>query len=101
MSVSEWSLPLSRGGVKTLVGEYSISAVGPGPRAIREWGLAKAAGLGGVAKGQVNNSWELSAVADVPGMDPVAGDCARLGASGSYGGIVGVSLRGSTLPYLA
>jgi hypothetical protein len=33
MSVSEWSLPLERGGVKSEIGEYSISAVGPGPRA--------------------------------------------------------------------
>jgi len=29
MSVSEWSLPIERGGIKTTVGEYSISAVGP------------------------------------------------------------------------
>ncbi|KPL10587.1 hypothetical protein AMJ85_05510, partial [candidate division BRC1 bacterium SM23_51] len=30
MSVSEWSKPITRGGVKSVVGEYSISAVGPG-----------------------------------------------------------------------
>lgn len=33
LSISEWSLPVERGGVKTVVGEYSISVVGPGPRA--------------------------------------------------------------------
>ena len=36
MSVSEWSLPLRRGGIENVVGEYSISAVGPGPRAARQ-----------------------------------------------------------------
>ena len=40
-SVSEWAMPIERGGVKTTVGEYSISAVGPGPRALRHWQLAK------------------------------------------------------------
>ncbi len=31
MSVSEWSLPIERGGVKNRVAEYSLSAPGPGP----------------------------------------------------------------------
>ena len=42
MSVSEWDLPIERGGIKTTVGEYSISAVGPGPRAVRHWAAASA-----------------------------------------------------------
>ncbi len=33
MSVSEWASPIERGGIKTLVGEYSMSALGPGPHA--------------------------------------------------------------------
>ncbi len=33
MSVSEWAIPIDRGGVRTSVGEYSLSAVGPGLRA--------------------------------------------------------------------
>ena len=32
MSVSEWELPIRRGGVDSVVGEYTLSAVGPGPR---------------------------------------------------------------------
>ncbi|MBQ8286689.1 MAG: hypothetical protein IJZ10_10380, partial [Thermoguttaceae bacterium] len=36
-SVSEWALPLERGGVPVSIGEYSISAVGPGPRAVEHW----------------------------------------------------------------
>ncbi|MCP4639043.1 MAG: hypothetical protein GY851_01345, partial [bacterium] len=35
MSVSEWSIPFERGGIKATVGEYSISVIGPGPRATR------------------------------------------------------------------
>jgi hypothetical protein len=78
MSVSEWDLPLKRGGVRTSVGEYSLSAVGPGPRAIRHWGLAKEAGLKTVAKVQLNNSWELSTVPYLPVMDLVAEHCHNL-----------------------
>jgi hypothetical protein len=62
MSVSEWALPMRRGGVPLSVGEYSISAVGPGPRATRQWKVAQAAGLKTVAKVQLNNTWELSTV---------------------------------------
>src|SRR5258706_12973998 len=100
MSVSEWSFPLSRGGVKTAVGEYSISAVGPGPRAIREWGLAKAAGLGRVAKVQVNNSWELSAVPYLPVMDLVAEHCERLASAGIGGMKLSRSPGGHPSPHL-
>ena len=35
MSVSEWGLPIERGGVKTTVGEYCLSGIGPGPCAQR------------------------------------------------------------------
>ena len=36
MSVSEWDLPIRRGGVDTVAGEYSLSAVGPGPNFSRK-----------------------------------------------------------------
>ena len=71
MSVSEWAKPISRGGVDSKVGEYSLSAVGPGPRAIQHWAWAKQAGLRTFAKVQVNNSWELSAVPWLPVFDLV------------------------------
>jgi len=70
-SVSEWSIPIERGGVKATVGEYSISTVGPGPRAMRHWKLAREAGLKCVAKIQANNSWEISAVPALPVLDLV------------------------------
>lgn len=72
MSVSEWSLPIVRGGIESNVGEYSLSSVGPGPRALRNWEYARRAGLGTVAKVQVNCSWEIAAVPSVPVLDLVA-----------------------------
>ncbi len=69
MSVSEWSKPVHRGGVETTVGEYSISVVGPGPRAERLWKLAKKRNLKTIAKIQVNNTWELSAIPYLPVMN--------------------------------
>ncbi len=72
MSVSEWSKPIDRGGVKTTVGEYSISVVGPGPRAKRLWDLSKKRNLKTIAKVQVNNTWELSAIPYLPVMNLVA-----------------------------
>lgn len=72
MSVSEWSLPIERGGIKSKVGEYSISSVGPGPRALQYWKWAKEAGLKIVAKIQVNTTWELGSVPVIPAMDLIA-----------------------------
>jgi hypothetical protein len=80
-SVSEWSLPLERGGVKSTVAEYSISAVGPGPRATKHWGLAQARGLRTSAKVQANNTWELSAVPSLPAMDLIAKHAGGLSAA--------------------
>ncbi|MDN3687552.1 hypothetical protein [Cyclobacterium jeungdonense] len=78
MSVSEWGLPIDRGGISTQVSEYSLSAVGPGPRAITHWAAAKMRGLETVAKVQFNNSWELSALPWLPVMDLVARHAANL-----------------------
>lgn len=72
MSVSEWSKPILRGGIKTTVGEYSISVVGPGPRALRLWKLSRNRNLKTIAKIQVNNTWELSAIPYLPVMNLIA-----------------------------
>jgi len=66
MSVSEWDLPIERGGVRSTVGEYSLSAVGPGPRARRHWAAARESGRPILAKIQAGNTWELSAVPYIP-----------------------------------
>ncbi|AEL25654.1 hypothetical protein [Cyclobacterium marinum] len=78
MSVSEWAKPIERGGVSNTVGEYSISAVGPGPRAKSHWSGAKKNLLKTVAKVQFNNTWELSVVPWLPVMDLVARHAANL-----------------------
>ncbi|MES2572086.1 MAG: hypothetical protein V4710_18770, partial [Verrucomicrobiota bacterium] len=70
-SVSEWSLPIERGGIKSLVGEYSISSIGPGPRAQRHWQAARKRGLRVVAKIQCGNTWELSAVPYLPVLENI------------------------------
>jgi hypothetical protein len=85
MSISEWSAPVFRGGVHTSVGEYSISVVGPGPRATANWKLAKEAGLGAMAKTQFNNSWEISAVPYIPVLPLIVEHCERLASAGVNG----------------
>lgn len=78
MSVSEWSLPIERGGVKSAVGEYSISSIGPGPRAQRHWAAAKKRGLRVAAKIQCGNTWELSAVPYLPVLENITLHAAAL-----------------------
>lgn len=85
MSISEWSTPVFRGGVHTAVGEYSISVVGPGPRATANWKLAKEAGLQTMAKTQFNNTWEISAVPYIPVLPLVTQHCDRLARAGVNG----------------
>jgi hypothetical protein len=94
MSVSEWSLPVRRGGVDSVVGEYSISAVGPGPKALRHWEVAQQRGLKTVAKVQLNNSWELSSVPYLPVLDLVGQHCLNLKKSGVDGLMLSWSLGG-------
>ncbi len=100
MSVSEWSKPIVRGGVRTAVGEYSISAVGPGPRATRHWKLARQAGLKTVAKVQLNNTWELSAVPYLPVLDLVAEHAENLAKAGVDGMMLSWTLGGYPSPNL-
>jgi hypothetical protein len=94
MSVSEWSLPVRRGGVDSVVGEYSISAVGPGPKALGHWEIAQQRGLKTVAKVQLNNSWELSSVPYLPVLDLVGQHCLNLKKRGVDGLMLSWSLGG-------
>jgi hypothetical protein len=86
--------------VRTVVGEYSLSAVGPGPRATKHWALARAAGLRTSAKVQVNNTWELSAVPYLPVMDLVAEHCDNLSKAGVDGMQLSWTLGGYPSPNL-
>jgi len=100
MSVSEWALPINRGGVDGKVGEYSISSVGPGPRAQRHWKAAKERGLKTVAKVQFNNTWELSTVPWLPCLDLVAEHAQNLAQSDVDGYMLSWSLGGYPSPNL-
>jgi len=99
-SVSEWSIPLNRGGVATTIDEYCISQPGPGPRAARHWSLARAAGLKTSAKVQLNNTWELSAVPYLPVLDLVAEHCENLSRAGVDGMQLSWTLGGYPSPNL-
>ncbi len=101
MSVSEWSLPIERGGVKSVVGEYSLSAVGPGPRAQRHWAIARKHGLKTVAKLQINNTWEMAAVPYVPVIELVGEHARNLTQQGLDGFMLSWTLGGYPSPNLA
>ncbi len=100
MSVSEWSLPIERGGVKSEVGEYSISAIGPGPRAQRHWKLARERGLKTIAKIQAGNTWELSTVPYIPAVENVARHAENLRGANVNGLMLGWTLGGYPSPNL-
>lgn len=100
MSVSEWGKRIERGGVAGRIGEYSISAVGPGPRATRHWALADARGLKTIAKVQVNCTWELSAVPYLPVMNLVAQHCRNLAEKDVDGLMLSWSVGGYPSPNL-
>lgn len=100
MCVSEWGKPIVRGGVSSAVGEYSISAVGPGPRAQKHWALAKKRGLKTMAKVQVNSSWELSAVPYLPVMNLAAQHCDNLAKAGIDGLMLSWTVGGYPSPNL-
>ncbi len=66
MCVSEYALPTLSEGIPGVVNDYSISQVGPGNVAKRLWALAIRHGHSALAKIQMNNSWELSAIPYLP-----------------------------------
>ena len=99
-SVSEWSLPIERGGVKSEVGEYSISAIGPGPRAQRHWKIARERGLKTIAKIQAGCTWELSAVPYIPAVENVARHAEKLRSANIDGLMLGWTLGGYPSPNL-
>ena len=100
MSVSEWGIPIRRGGVETAVGEYSISTIGPGSRARRRWEVARRRGLKTLAKVQVGNTWELSAVPYIPALENVAQHAMNLRAAHVDGFMLGWTLGGYPSPNL-
>ncbi|OQA86755.1 MAG: hypothetical protein BWY31_01157 [Lentisphaerae bacterium ADurb.Bin242] len=66
MCVSESGKAIEVSGIKSEVGEYSISQMGPSTRTSELWKHAKERGLKIVAKIQINNSWESPFVPYLP-----------------------------------
>ena len=85
LSVSEWDKPIERGGHSTRVGEYSISVVGPGERALENWKLARDRGLRPFAKVQWGCTWEISAVPYIPVPNLILEHCGNLLKTGVKG----------------
>lgn len=100
MSVSEWHKPINRGGIANTVGEYSISTIGPGPRAQRHWKLAQEQGMNTLAKIQANNTWELSPIPYIPAVENVAKHAAALRDVGVTGLMLSWTLGGWPSPNL-
>lgn len=69
MAVSETGVETDCGGIKGSVFDYSISKPGPGKTASGIWRHARQYGHKPMAKIQLNNSWELSAVPYIPVAD--------------------------------
>ena len=97
---SEKMLPFEQAGRTRHVTEYSISHPGPSSRTMALWDLGAKAGLGGVAKLQVNCSWELSSVPYLPTMDLVAEHAANLAASPVHSVMLSWSQGGYPSPNL-
>ncbi|GMW00075.1 MAG: hypothetical protein AMXMBFR84_12130 [Candidatus Hydrogenedentota bacterium] len=100
MSVSEWSIPITRGGIESVVGEYSISTIGPGPRATRHWAAARERGMKTLAKIQAGTTWEIGSVPYVPALENVARHAANLRDANVDGLMLGWTLGGYPSPNL-
>lgn len=92
MSVSERRIPLNRGGIPAVEGDYSISVVGPGEESLNIWRIARKNGAGVLAKVQACNSWELSSFPYIPAMDLVAQHAVNLAGAGVDGVMLSWSL---------
>jgi len=99
-SVSEWDVPIERGGVASRVGEYSLSAIGPGPRARDHWATAGKRGLSTLAKIQAANSWELASVPFIPAIAQAWQHGRNLREEGVEGLMLGWTLGGHPSPNL-
>ena len=98
MSVSEWDLPIERGGVKSEIGEYCLSVDRPGPRAQRHWAAARKRGLPVAAKLQFGVTWEMAAVPYLPVLENVVRHATALREAGVDHLMLGWTLGGHPSP---
>ena len=69
MCVSEYDLPIKKGGIESKIIDYSISNPGPSPITVNALKKAAETGHKPYAKIQINNSWECSAAPYLPVFD--------------------------------
>jgi hypothetical protein len=100
MCVSEWGIPIERGGIKSSINEYCLSAIGPGEKAKQEWKWARDNKLGIFAKIQANSTWELSSVPYLPVVENVARQASNLNKEKVSGIMAGWTLGGYPSPNL-
>jgi hypothetical protein len=98
MSVSEWDLPIERGGVKSTVGEYCLSIDRSGPRARRHWEAARKRGLRVTAKLQLGVTWEFAAAPYLPVVENVVRHLMTLRDAGVEDFMLGWTLGGHPSP---
>jgi hypothetical protein len=84
--------------VRSAVGEYSISSIGPGPRALKHWATAIEAGLTAAAEIQFNNTCELASIPYLPALELVAEHIHRLAPLQLHGMLVGWTMGGHPSP---
>lgn len=100
MCTSEEKISTNIAGIPGEVIDYSISIVGPGVRSSLNWATARKRGLQTVAKVQINNSWECSAVPFLPVFDLIEQHMQNLVTSGVSGLLLSWTLGGYPSPNL-
>ncbi|MCX5757824.1 MAG: hypothetical protein NTU83_04835 [Candidatus Hydrogenedentes bacterium] len=75
-----------------------VSAVGPGPRALKEWAAAQEAGLKTGTEIQFNNTCEIASVPYLPVMDLVAEHCHNLASAKLDAMLIGWTMGGYPSP---
>ena len=94
MCVSETRKEFVRGGINSIVDDYSISVVGPSEYTVKTLKYAKEKGHNIWAKVQFNNSWECSAVPYIPVFDLMEEHLNNIKALGVNSLMAGWSLGG-------
>ncbi len=94
MCTSEDEMPYNIAGIEGQIQDYSMSIVGPGQKSTACWKQASEKGLTALAKIQVNNTWECSAVPYLPVMNLVDQHMKNLTAEGVSGLMLGWTLGG-------
>ncbi len=100
MAKAEEALPIDVGGVKSRVVDYTISQVGPSEYSKELWAYAKRRGLKTIAKMQLNNTWECSAVPFLPVLNLVDENLRGVREAGVDGLMLGWTLGGCPSPTL-